>query len=68
MRPGALVSFLHGLTSPPQSIAAHPLQGKTPVWHALDLRYDQCIGNCECLPGRDMKEDYITIHFRCGGG
>lgn len=35
------------------------------MWRALDIRYDQCVGNCECLPGRDLRDDYITVHFRC---
>ena len=39
--------------------------GVSPVWRALDVRYDQCIGQCECLPGRDMREAFITIHFSC---
>lgn len=31
--------------------------GKHPryVWRSLDSTYDQCIGNCECLPGRDSE-------------
>ncbi len=31
--------------------------GKSPrhVWRALDATYDQCVGNCECLPGRDSE-------------
>ena len=39
--------------------------GTGAVWRALDVRYDQCVGNCECLPGRDMREGFITIHFSC---
>lgn len=35
------------------------------MWRALDIRYDQCVGNCECLPGRDLHDEYITIHFSC---
>jgi hypothetical protein len=38
------------------------------VWHALDLRYDQCIGNvCECssIVGRDMPDKFRTVHFAC---
>ena len=83
------------------------------VWHALDVRYDQCIGEpaiqgkssraaassselhqsinhvsvgmsftschgnmlppllrisagmCECFGGRDLREEYISIHFSC---
>ena len=34
-------------------------------WKALDVRYDQCVGNCECLPERDMPEDYFSVHFSC---
>ena len=43
-----------GLTAPlPQFIWT--LQKVTPVWHALDVRYDQCVGHCACLPGRDVS-------------
>ena len=38
------------------------------MWHALDIRYDQCIGMCECLPGRDLRDEYISIHFSCMQG
>lgn len=41
------------------------LQASEPVWRALDIRYDQCVGNCECLPGRDLRDDYVTVHFSC---
>ena len=49
----------------PEGFMPSKWDGVTPVWRALDMRYDQCIGNCECLPGRDMRDAYITIHFRC---
>ena len=44
--------------------AAAVTPGGLPVWRALDVRYDQCIGTCECLPGRDLRDEYISIHFR----
>lgn len=25
------------------------------IWHALDVTYDQCVGNCECMPERDSE-------------
>lgn len=31
----------------------------------LDPRYDQCVGMCECLPGRDMPRTSLTVHFSC---
>ena len=34
-------------------------------WKSLDTRFDQCVGQCECLPGRDMPLQAITIHFSC---
>jgi hypothetical protein len=47
-------------------LADTPLwDGKAPVFRALDLRYDQCVGHCECLPERDLKQDYISVHFSC---
>jgi len=39
--------------------------GGTPVWRALDIRYDQCVGMCECLPERDLREGFFSIHFSC---
>lgn len=39
--------------------------GKTAVFRALDLRYDQCVGHCECLPERDLKDRYFSVHFSC---
>lgn len=41
------------------------LQGSKPVYRALDIRYDQCIGMCECLPDRDQPDLYFTVHFSC---
>jgi hypothetical protein len=35
------------------------------VWETLDIRYDQCVGMCECLPGRDIPKSYFSIHFSC---
>ena len=43
-------------------ICIHPSAGRR---KALDVRYDQCVGNCECLPERDMPEDYFSVHFSC---
>jgi len=40
---------------------AHPPH----IWHALDVTYDQCIGNCECMPERDIPRLMKTIHFSC---
>jgi hypothetical protein len=39
--------------------------GKEAVFRALDLRYDQCVGHCECNPDRDMKDKYFSVHFSC---
>jgi hypothetical protein len=41
------------------------LQGESPVWRALDVRYDQCIGHCECLPERDIPKEARTVHLSC---
>jgi len=43
------------------------LQGKNPkyLWHILDTTYDTCVGNCECMPGRDMPTRMHTIHYSC---
>ena len=39
-------------------------EGK-PVWHMLDPRYDGLVGNCECVPERDLGAQYFTVHFTC---
>ena len=41
--------------------------GKSPahIWHILDATYDQCVGNCECMPGRDMPKKMKTVHYSC---
>lgn len=41
--------------------------GKRPpyVWRMLDARFDQCVGMCECIPGRDMPRTALTMHFSC---
>ena len=38
---------------------------QAPMWRALDVRYDQCVGNCECLPERDMPNAYYSVHYSC---
>ena len=40
-------------------------QPSRPSWRSLDVRYDQCVGNCECLPGRDIPADFFSVHFSC---
>ena len=39
-------------------------EGKT-VWHMLDPRYDGLVGNCECVPERDLGSQYFSVHFTC---
>ena len=36
-----------------------------PVWHALDARYDQCMGNCDCMVERVNPTYSYTVHFSC---
>lgn len=52
----------HSIVVPyvPATLCALLLQ----VWRALDVRYDQCIGHCDCIPERDMPDTHITVHFR----
>ena len=85
----------------PEGFQTSLWDGVTPVWRALDLRYDQvccaggslrgarrprgrrsdasptrrlhpallaapqCVGMCDCLPDRDLREGYMTVHFSC---
>ena len=51
--------------------------GVTPVWHALNVSYDQCIAVAECLPWRHTpyrkladgsEEGYFSVHFTCMQG
>jgi hypothetical protein len=36
-----------------------------PVWNMLDPRYDGLVGNCECVPERDLGAGYFTVHYTC---
>jgi hypothetical protein len=36
-----------------------------PAWRALDMRYDQCVGNYQCSPERDEPEVQFSVHFSC---
>jgi len=38
---------------------------QAPMWHALSALYDQCVGNCDCIPDRDIPDKSITVHFSC---
>ena len=38
---------------------------QAPVWRAIDARYDQCVGNCDCIPERDQPDVSFTVHFSC---
>jgi hypothetical protein len=35
------------------------------IWRMLDSRFDGLVGNCECLPDRDMHDIAFTVHFSC---
>ncbi len=48
----------------PHEAAAAEAAGKT-VWHMLDPRYDGLVGNCECVPERDLGTAYFSVHFTC---
>ena len=39
-------------------------EGKT-TWKMLDPRYDGLVGNCECVPERDLGTRYYSVHFTC---
>jgi len=34
-------------------------------WRALDMRYDQCVGNFPPSPERDEPEVMFSVHFSC---
>jgi hypothetical protein len=38
---------------------------QAPVWRAIDARYDQCVGNCDCIPERDQPDVSFSVHFSC---
>ena len=46
------------------SLDSRLISPQAPVWRALDARYDQCVGNCDCIPERDMPDVSFTVHFR----
>lgn len=35
------------------------------AWRALDIRYDQCVGHCQCSPERDAPDVVFSVHFSC---
>lgn len=49
----------------PEGFRPERWDGVTPVWHALDIKYDYCVGMCECFPGRDLRDGYASVHFSC---
>jgi hypothetical protein len=61
----ALTPIATAETAPPPFAAPPAPQGSTPVWHSLDLRYDQCVGHCECMPGRSVGDLQVSAHFSC---
>ena len=42
--------------------------GSRPMFRCLDGRYDQCVGMCECLPQRDLPDEFFSVHFSCLNG
>lgn len=59
-----LTSFpTSGLAAPEGLLPQHA--NKRGIWHVLDTRFDGLVGNCECLPDRDMPDMAFTVHFSC---
>ena len=59
-----LVGFpTSGLPAPEGLLPQHA--NKRGIWHLLDTRFDGLVGNCECLPDRDMSDMAFTVHFSC---
>jgi hypothetical protein len=63
-----MVSFpTSGLPAPEGLLPQHA--NKRGIWHLLDTRFDGLVGNCECLPDRDMNRDTndvaYSVHFSC---
>jgi hypothetical protein len=52
-----------GLPAPEGLLPQH--RNKTAVWRLLDSRFDGLVGNCECIPDRDMPDIGFTVHFSC---
>ena len=50
---------------PPSRPAPRRAPQKRGIWHMLDTRFDGLVGNCECLPDRDMADMSFTVHFSC---
>jgi hypothetical protein len=59
-----LVGFpTSGLPAPEGLLPQHA--NKRGIWHLLDTRFDGLVGNCECLPDRDMQDMAYSVHFSC---
>ena len=39
--------------------------GKSLVWQALPIHYDQCVSNCDCLPWRTNISAAVSVHLSC---
>ena len=49
----------------PEGLDETMWDGKSIIWHALPIHYDQCIPNCDCLPWRTNMTMMASIHLSC---
>jgi len=52
-----------GLPAPEGLLPEH--NDKKQIWRLLDSRFDNLVGNCECMPDRDMPDIGYSVHFSC---
>jgi hypothetical protein len=49
----------------PEGLDPSLWDGRSLIWHALPIHYDQCIPNCDCLPWRTNLTMAFSLHFSC---
>ena len=59
-----------GRSSPAAGEVFVHLPRRTSPCHAVPSPFHnvQCVGHCECLPDRDIPNEYFSVHFSCING
>lgn len=63
--PGLLPAEQPAAQAAAEALAGGKGDAEGAAWHMLDPRYDGLVGNCECLPERDLGPAYFSVHFTC---
>ena len=49
----------------PEGLNTSQWNGRSLIWHALPIHYDQCLSNCDCLPWRNNLSMAYSHHYSC---